>query len=308
MNHASYFGHSFTVVTDHAKARPWLEDLVRIHGAGNCRGVRCIDWYVTDMIEDTTAVADDAAAACLQALQDDQAEVVILGCTIIGGCLEREIMTTGRHRDLPILNPNLLALKAAETLADLHRMGKYTISRVGLYQRHEQHDPVEAAEVRRRWHLADRGAGEAGPVTTVRSSRSPISPPASLATTSVSSRANGSRSSSTTGPTGRSRPSSPGPPLELGARPGRGVVRAQDPERRRAARLSRGCDGRRGRRRVRRQHVPVSHSGQGGGTAGRCTRRLQRPVPRRGVADRRHDRGLRGHPGAGPSDWLRSCG
>src|SRR5438128_12699953 len=52
MNHASYFGHSFTVITDHQKARPWLEDLVRIHGAGNCRGVRCIDWYVTDMIED----------------------------------------------------------------------------------------------------------------------------------------------------------------------------------------------------------------------------------------------------------------
>ena len=125
MNHASYFGHSFTVVTDHAKARPWLEDLVRLHGAGNCRGVRFIDWYVTDMIEDTTAVADDAAAACLTALKEDQAEVVILGCTIIGGCLEREIMTTGRHRDLPILNPNLFALKAAETLADLHRMGKY---------------------------------------------------------------------------------------------------------------------------------------------------------------------------------------
>jgi allantoin racemase len=162
MNHASYFGHSFTVVTDHAKARPWLEDLVRIHGAGNCRGVRCIDWYVTDMIEDTTAVADDAAAACLTALAEDQAEVVILGCTIIGGCLEREIMTTGRHRELPILNPNLLALKAAETLADLHRMGKYSISRVGLYQKHEQHDPAEAEEVRRRWHLVDRGAVESG--------------------------------------------------------------------------------------------------------------------------------------------------
>ncbi len=163
MNHASYFGHSFTVVTDHAKARPWLEDMVRIHGAGNCRGVRFIDWYVTDMIEDTTAVADDAAAACLTALREDQAEVVILGCTIIGGCLEREIMTTGRHRELPILNPNLLALKAAETLADLHRHGKYSISRVGLYQRHEQHDPAEAEEVRRRWHLADRGAVESGP-------------------------------------------------------------------------------------------------------------------------------------------------
>jgi allantoin racemase len=160
MNHASYVGHRFTIVTDHRKALPWIEDQVRLHGAANCRGVRCIDWYVTDMIQDTTSVANDAADACLEALREDTSEVVILGCTIIGGCLEREIMTTGRHRDLPILNPNLLALKAAESLADLHRMGKYTISRVGFYQRHEQHDPAEAEEVRRRWSLTDAGAGE----------------------------------------------------------------------------------------------------------------------------------------------------
>jgi len=163
MNHASYVGHRFTIVTDHRKALPWLEDLVRLHGAGNCRGVRAIDWYVTDMIRDTTSVANDAAAACLVALREDTSEVVILGCTIIGGCLEREIMTTGRHRELPILNPNLLALKAAESLADLHRMGKYQISRLGFYQRHEQHDAAEAAEVRRRWSLADAGPGADGP-------------------------------------------------------------------------------------------------------------------------------------------------
>jgi allantoin racemase len=158
MNHASYVGHRFTIVTDHRKARPYLEDLVRLHGAQNCRAVRCIDWYVTDMIKDTTAVANDAAAACLTALREDESEVVILGCTIIGGCLEREIMATGRHADLPILNPNLLALKAAESLADLRRMGKYQVSRVGYYQRHESHDPAGAAEVRRRWQLSDAGA------------------------------------------------------------------------------------------------------------------------------------------------------
>lgn len=158
MNHASYVGHRFTIVTDHRKARPYLEDLVRLHGAGNCRAVRCIDWYITDMIKDPTAVADDAAAACMTALREDESELVILGCTIIGGCLEREIMTTGRHRDLPILNPNLLALKAAESLADLYRLGKYQVSRVGYYQRHEAHDPAGAAEVRRRWQLADAGA------------------------------------------------------------------------------------------------------------------------------------------------------
>ncbi|HVL54763.1 MAG TPA: aspartate/glutamate racemase family protein [Vitreimonas sp.] len=155
LNHASYFGHRYTVITDHRKALPWLEDIVRLHGSTNCRSVRCIDWYVTDMIENPTAVADDAAAACIAALREDTSEVVILGCTIIGGCLEREIMTTGRHGQLPILNPNLLALKAAETLADLHRKGKYSISRVGFYQRHEQHNPAEADEVRRRWRLVD---------------------------------------------------------------------------------------------------------------------------------------------------------
>ncbi len=105
MNHASYVGHRFTIVTDHRKALPWLEDQVRLHGAGNCRGVRAIDWYVTDMIQDTTSVADDAAAACQVALREDTSEVVILGCTIIGGCLEREIMTTGRHRELPDPQP-----------------------------------------------------------------------------------------------------------------------------------------------------------------------------------------------------------
>ena len=155
MNHASYFGHRFTVITDHRKAVPWLEDLVLLHGAANCRGVRAIDWYITDMIKDPSAVADDAAARSLKALDEDGSEVIILGCTIIAGCLEREIMTTGRHRELPILNPNLLALKAAETLADLHKAGKYAISRAGQYQRHEQHDAAEAADVWRRWRLVD---------------------------------------------------------------------------------------------------------------------------------------------------------
>jgi hypothetical protein len=53
-------------------------------------------------------------------------------------------------------------LKAAETLADLKRHGKYAISRAGYYQRHEQHDADEAAEVRTRWRLQDLGRGTRG--------------------------------------------------------------------------------------------------------------------------------------------------
>ena len=71
-------------------------------------------------------------------------------------------MTTGRHRELPILNPNLLALKAAETLADLHRWASTPSAAPGQYQRHEQHDAAEAAEVWRRWRLVDLDHPEAG--------------------------------------------------------------------------------------------------------------------------------------------------
>jgi len=163
LNFASYFGHSYTVLTDHRKAVPWLEDIVRLHGAANCRGVRCIDWYVTDMINDPVAVADDAATTALEALDRDGSELVILGCTIIAGCVEMGILRAGTHAELPILNPNLMALKAAESLADLFLRGRYTISRRGFYQRHDQHDAAEAAEVATRFRLVDLGADTSQP-------------------------------------------------------------------------------------------------------------------------------------------------
>jgi allantoin racemase len=158
MNMASYFGHDFTVVTDHRKALPYLEDMVRLYGAGNCRGVRCIDWWVVDMVKDTASVAKDAANMCVRAMEEDGSEVAILGCTIIGGCLEKQIRDTGEYGDLPILNPNLLALKTAETLADLYLQGKYSISRRGYYQKQSQHQPEEFEEIKRRYRLTQLDA------------------------------------------------------------------------------------------------------------------------------------------------------
>ena len=110
------------------------------------------------MIEDTTSVADDAAAACLQAIKDDQAEVIILGCTIIGAALSaNNLLLPGRHRELPILNPNLLVLKAADAgpftgWASTRSAGWACTSGMSSTTRSRQ-------EVRRRWYLADRARG-----------------------------------------------------------------------------------------------------------------------------------------------------
>ena len=58
---------------------------------------------------------------------------------------------TRQYADAPILNPNVLALKAAETLADLYAQGKYAISRRRFDEKQSQHDPAEFEEVRHRY-------------------------------------------------------------------------------------------------------------------------------------------------------------
>jgi allantoin racemase len=143
------FGHRFSVVTDHRKAVPELEDRLRVYGVEpNCRSVRAIDWHVDDMVRDPDAVARDAYARCSEVLERDGAEAVVLGCTIVAACYERAILGGAEElAGLAILNPNVMAVKQAELLADLRAVGQYRVGRTGYYQRHDAHDPAEAAEV-----------------------------------------------------------------------------------------------------------------------------------------------------------------
>jgi allantoin racemase len=146
---ARLFGHRFAVVTDHHKAVPELEDRIRLYGLEpNCRSVSAIDWFVDDMIGDPDAVARDAHARCLEVLERDGAEAVVLGCTIVSACYERAVLRGAAELgDLAVINPNLMAVKVAEMLADLRAVGQYRISRRAYYRRHAQHDAEEAAGI-----------------------------------------------------------------------------------------------------------------------------------------------------------------
>jgi allantoin racemase len=145
------FGHRYSVVTDHRKAVPELEDLLRVYGVqANCRSVRAIDWYVDDMVRDPDAVARDAFERCREVLERDGAETVVLGCTIVAACYERAVLNGNDElAALSILNPNVMAVKMAELLADLRAVGQYRVARGGYYARHAAHDPDEAGEVLR---------------------------------------------------------------------------------------------------------------------------------------------------------------
>jgi len=144
------FGHSYAVVTDHHKAVPELRDRIRIYGAeANCRAVEAIDWFVEDMIGDTAAVAKDIHDMAREVMVRTGAETVIVGCTIVAACFEKACLDGADLNDLSIINPNVLAVKMAESLVALQRAGQYRMSRAAYYQRLDDHNPAEAADVAR---------------------------------------------------------------------------------------------------------------------------------------------------------------
>lgn len=152
---AANFGYSTMVLTDHRKAVPYLYDEARLRGQGNTvKGIEAIDWFVKDMIHDRAAVARDVVNLSATAARKLGAETVIMGCTIIAAIYQEYLMEGGKPAEVPILNPNLLALKMAESLADLHQKGAYTLARTGFYMKPYGHFEAEFKRARRIWNAS----------------------------------------------------------------------------------------------------------------------------------------------------------
>jgi allantoin racemase len=155
MQLAGNFGHSYTVVTDHHKAAPYLEDMTRTYGyADTCRGVRTIEWWVKDMVKDPDSVARDTIERCRDVIKETSAEIVVMGCTIIAACYQRYLMRGNAPPDVTIVNPNLMALKMAELMASLKQKGAHTIARTGYYEKPSGHHGREHLRAREQFQRA----------------------------------------------------------------------------------------------------------------------------------------------------------
>lgn len=154
MQLAGSFGHSFTIVTDHHKAAPYLEDMAYTYGYRMCRGVRTIEWWVKDMVKDTDSVARDMIKRCREVVKETNAETIVMGCTIIAACYQRYMMRGNEAPDVTILNPNLMALKMAELQADLKQKGAYQIARSGYYEKPSGHHGIEHIKARKQFQKA----------------------------------------------------------------------------------------------------------------------------------------------------------
>ncbi len=143
------FGHRFAIVTDHHKAATEIADRVRLYGQeANCRKVTSVGWFIDDMIKDPASVAADVYRTSKQVMDETGAETIIIACTIVSGCYEVTAAHDPSLQGLSVIDPNVLAFKQAEMLADLRASGQYRVARTGYYQQLEAHSPGQAAELR----------------------------------------------------------------------------------------------------------------------------------------------------------------
>src|SRR5262245_47688597 len=117
---AAQLGTRISVLTP--SGRGYGRVAARLRGLGIApllASVRGIDLSVMDLARQTPGALDKAAAAARLAVQEDGADVLVLGCMSMaflpGICAD-----LGARVLVPVVNPVLAALKTAEALAGMH--------------------------------------------------------------------------------------------------------------------------------------------------------------------------------------------
>lgn len=127
---ATTFGDSFSVVVGRQKWVPQMRDRVHKYGFGDhLASFQTADLGVLDFQADPETTQQRLREAATTAVEEDNAEVVILGCTAEYGFYEDLQADLG----VPVLDAVTAPFKFAELLADIADFG-WTHSKIGGYE------------------------------------------------------------------------------------------------------------------------------------------------------------------------------
>jgi allantoin racemase len=116
MHVAAMLGHKFSIIVPRRKCIPKMLDNARIYGLeSRLASMRPVEIPVETLRTTSEAIRDRIVYECKQAIEEDLAEVIILGCTAIEGMchdLQKEL-------GIPVIDPVLVTFKVAELLAAL---------------------------------------------------------------------------------------------------------------------------------------------------------------------------------------------
>jgi allantoin racemase len=127
MHLAAQLGYRFSVLTTLAHRAPLRERAALLAGLDRrLASCRPLELPVLETVVNREQVVHKIIRVGRQAIEEDGAEVLILGCAGLGDLALRASKELG----VPVIDPNAAALKLCETLVDL----KLAHSRVGLYR------------------------------------------------------------------------------------------------------------------------------------------------------------------------------
>ena len=113
---AAMLAQRFSIITTNPTDIPTVEELVgRYRLQGKLASVRALSIPVLQLATDEAATFEALVRAGEEAVQQDGAGALVLGCTLLAGQAQRASEELARRGcDVPVLNPRAVALKAAE--------------------------------------------------------------------------------------------------------------------------------------------------------------------------------------------------
>ena len=120
MHVAAMLGHRFSVITVLERLIPELDLHAQKYGVGwKLASARSVDLPVLDLEKGREQFVDRMVERAAEAIEQDGAHVIVLGCTGLAGLAEQvKAGLSKAGHEVPVIDPASTALKVAEALVD----------------------------------------------------------------------------------------------------------------------------------------------------------------------------------------------
>ena len=131
MHVAATLGHKFSIIVGRRKWIPKMESNVYLYGLERkLASFRDINFGVTKMAAEPEKMKEAIYEEAKKAVEEDGAEVIILGCTVESGFMKELV----KRLKVPVLDAVVVSWKFAEMLADLYSKTDLTHSKIYGYE------------------------------------------------------------------------------------------------------------------------------------------------------------------------------
>jgi len=128
---AATLGNNFSVLVTHKNAIPEMEAHLKNRGLWDqLASFKSVEIGVLELQQDKQATLRQFRKAAEEAIAQDRAEVIILGCTGAHGFHEQ----LQRDLGVPVIDPGVAAVKFAESMVELKNRFGWTHSKIGAYE------------------------------------------------------------------------------------------------------------------------------------------------------------------------------